>query len=64
MPVRHRAPATSTRPAVSSNAPTPIYRQHHDVAAPQVDDRAFRQGWRVSTRLDGLYETGRIDREQ
>jgi hypothetical protein len=29
-------------------------RLHHDIEAPQVDARAFRQGWKVSTRLDGL----------
>jgi hypothetical protein len=33
------------------------------VTAPQVDATAFRQAWRVATRLDGLLETGRIDRE-
>jgi hypothetical protein len=49
-------------PAVATNRPTPI-TQHHDVTAPRVDNRAFRQGWRVATRLDGLLEAGRIDRE-
>jgi hypothetical protein len=34
------------------------------VTAPQVDSTAFRQGWRVATRLDALLETGRINREQ
>lgn len=50
-------------PAVATNQPTPAYRQHHDVAAPQVDATAFRQGWRVCSRLDSLLEVGRIDRE-
>jgi hypothetical protein len=46
-----------------SSAPVPAYRQHHDVAAPQVDAHAFRQGWRVTARLDALLESGRITRE-
>jgi hypothetical protein len=50
-------------PAVGTNRPTPQFTQHHDVTAPRVDKRAFRQGWRVATRLDGLLEAGRIDRE-
>jgi hypothetical protein len=50
-------------PAVATNQPTPAYRRHHDVEAPQVDSTAFRQGWRVCSRLDSLLEAGRIDRE-
>ncbi len=50
-------------PRPPSSAPTHEYRRHHDVAAPQVNSTAFRQGWRVSTRLDGLLEAGRISRE-
>jgi hypothetical protein len=50
-------------PAVATNRPTPQYQHHHDVTVPQVDSTAFRQGWRVATRLDGLFEAGRIDRE-
>jgi hypothetical protein len=46
-----------------SNAPGPAYLRHHDIIAPQVDSAAFRHGWRVLTRLDGLLEAGRIDRE-
>jgi hypothetical protein len=56
-----RAPIPVT--VVATNQPTPAYRQHHDVAAPLVDATAFRQGWRVSSRLDALLEAGRIDRE-
>src|SRR5262249_54017831 len=64
--------ATATRPAprpavplvVTTAAPTPQFRQHHNVEAPQVDSTAFRQGWRVTTRLDALLEAGRIDKEQ
>jgi hypothetical protein len=41
-------------------APSLAYRQHHDVEAPRVDTRAFRQGWRVVTRLDGLLAAGLI----
>jgi hypothetical protein len=44
-----------------STAPSEAYRQHHDVAAPQVDARAFRQGWRVSTRLEALLDEGAIE---
>jgi hypothetical protein len=63
------ASVTTCRPAYRSppppsNAPSVAYLRHHDVAAPQVDTTAFRQGWRVVTRLDGRLETGRIDREQ
>ncbi len=47
----------------STSRPTPEFRHHHDVTAPQVDSTAFRQGWRVTTRLDALLDAGRIDRE-
>lgn len=40
--------------------PSPEFRQHHDVEAPQVDASAFRQGFRVRTRLDRLLLDGRI----
>jgi hypothetical protein len=40
--------------------PTPQFRDHHDVEEPRVDDRAFRQGWRVRTRLDQLLADARI----
>jgi hypothetical protein len=44
-----------------SNQPSDAYRQHHhDIEAPRVDARAFRQGWRVTTRLDALLDDGRI----
>jgi hypothetical protein len=58
------SPHRTAPPAVTTNSPTPQFRQHHQVQAPQVDGAAFRQGWRVATRLDGLLEAGRIDREQ
>ena len=35
--------------------PTPQFRRHHAVEAPAVDGNTFRPGWRVSTRLDGLF---------
>jgi hypothetical protein len=41
--------------------PSVQYQQHHDVDAPRVDAKAFRQGWRVRTRLDGLFADGMID---
>jgi hypothetical protein len=43
-----------------SNQPSDAYRQHYDVEAPRVDWRAFRQGWRVRSRLDRLLDDGRI----
>jgi hypothetical protein len=58
-----RPSAPALRPVVSTGRPTPQFRRHHDVTAPQVDTTAFRQGWRVATRLDSLLEAGRIDRE-
>jgi hypothetical protein len=58
------APSGPLLPPVSTNRPTPQFTSHHNVTAPQVDSTAFRQGWRVATRLDGLLESGRIDREQ
>jgi hypothetical protein len=64
----HRSHATAavSRPAprlIETNQPTPQFQRHHTVERPQVDSTAFRQGWRVRTRLDGLLEAGRIDRK-
>jgi hypothetical protein len=42
--------------------PSPFYLAHHDVEDPRVDERAFRQGWRVRTRLDQLLADARITR--
>ena len=39
---------------MNESAPSSLYRQHHDVEAPRVDDRHFRPAWRVLTRLDAL----------
>jgi hypothetical protein len=63
---RSNAAATMSQPAprhIATNQPTPQFQQHHTVETPQVDATAFRQGWRVMTRLDSLLEAGRIDRE-
>ena len=57
------APAPIAACVVATSAPTPQYRAHYDVVAPQVDSTTFRQGWRVATRLDALLEAGRIDQE-
>ena len=62
------SPTTSVRSpaaphAIVSQQPTPSYRQHHDVIAPQIDAAAFRPGWLVQTRLYSLFEAGRIDRD-
>ena len=40
--------------------PSPEYVAHHDVDAPRVDLSAFRQGWRVRTRLAQLHSDGAI----
>lgn len=40
--------------------PTDEFLRQHDAEAPQVDARAFRQGWRVRTRLDQLLRDGLI----
>lgn len=42
--------------------PTPEFRRQHDVEEPRVDERAFRQGWIVRTRLDQLLADRRITR--
>jgi hypothetical protein len=64
MPGPAHAPAVRPLPPLPpSKAPAAEYRQHHEVEAPQVDTTRFRQGWRVSTRLDGLLEASAIDRE-
>jgi hypothetical protein len=39
---------------MNESGPSVLYRQHHDVESPRVDDRHFRPAWRVLTRLDGL----------
>ena len=39
---------------MNESAPSALYRQHHDVEAPRVDDHHFRPAWRVLTRLDRL----------
>lgn len=45
-----------------SNAPSAARSRHaEEIEPPRVDDRAFRQGWRVRTRLDTLLASGRID---
>jgi DNA-binding transcriptional ArsR family regulator len=44
-----------------TNAPTRELRGHvEDVEDPRVDERAFRQGWRIRTRLDQLLVDQRI----
>lgn len=37
-----------------TTSPTTELRRHHDIEEPAVDTRAFRQAWRIRTRLDGL----------
>ena len=44
----------------SSTRPSAEYERHHDVAAPRVDSTAFRQGWRVNSRLMQLHASGEI----
>jgi hypothetical protein len=59
--------ATAPRPSASAVAtarPTPEFARRYDVLAPRVDDRTFRQGWMVQTRLQALFEQGQITREE
>jgi hypothetical protein len=61
---RPSTPSAPARPPpVSTNRPTVQYQRHHEVEAPRVDGDAFRQGWRVRTRLDHLLEAEKIDDE-
>lgn len=53
-----------TRSVVTTARPTPEFRRQHDVEAPRVDERAFRQGWIVRTRLDQLLADDRITRAE
>lgn len=47
---------------MTGNAPSPDRLRHADaIDPPRVDAVAFRQGWRVRTRLDALLAAGRID---
>jgi hypothetical protein len=47
--------------AVVGNRPTAARTQHAEgIDAPRVDATAFRQGWRVRTRLDALLADGLI----
>jgi hypothetical protein len=46
---------------VTSNAPAAVRSQHVEaIEPPRVDASAFRQGWRVRTRLDALLVDGSI----
>lgn len=46
---------------IVSNAPSLDQLRHVEaIEAPHVDARAFRQGWRVTTRLDALLDGQRI----
>jgi hypothetical protein len=49
---------------VTTARPTPEFTAHHDVEEPRVDERVFRQGWRVRTRLDQLLADRRITRDE
>jgi hypothetical protein len=40
--------------------PTPELAQHHEIEPPRVDQFAFRQAWRIKTRLDRLLFDGGI----
>jgi DNA-directed RNA polymerase specialized sigma24 family protein len=60
--VQSKVPFGAPPPGATSS-PTPQFRRHHDVEIPKVDQAAFRQGWRVRTRLNWLLETGKITDE-
>jgi hypothetical protein len=51
-------------PPPPTSSPTPQYRQHHVVEAPQIDAEVFHPAFRVKTRLLGLAEAGKIDRRE
>lgn len=51
-------------PALSTNRPTPEFHRHHDVEASSIDRTSFRPGWHVHTRLQALFDAGRIDHQQ
>jgi hypothetical protein len=55
---------TQERALVTTARPTPEFTAHHDVEEPRVDERAFRQGWIVRTRLDQLLADDRISRAE
>ena len=44
--------------------PTAAYLQHHPVEPPRIDTQTFRPGWRVTTRLDQLRQSGAISAGQ
>lgn len=47
---------------MTGNAPSTDRQRHAEaIDPPRVDAVAFRQGWRVRTRLDALLVAGRID---
>lgn len=37
-----------------SGAPSAFIRQHHELEAPRVDARQFRQNWRIRSPVDKL----------
>lgn len=43
--------------------PTPELAAKHRIVAPQMDAAAFRPGWRIESRLHGLFSAGAITRE-
>jgi hypothetical protein len=47
-----------------SNAPSPEYRQHHQVDPPHIGRSEFRPAWRVRTQLDTLLVRGFIGRDE
>jgi hypothetical protein len=60
-PTVFRADAIRGADVTISNTPTQDRAQHVEaIEAPRVDAAAFRQGWRVHTRLDRLLADDRI----
>ena len=48
-----------------TNAPNPHRLRHAEaIEPPRIDATAFRAGWRITTRLDGLLADGSITRDQ
>lgn len=58
--LRSRAQALAHR-AGDVSTPTAHRAQHVEgIEAPAVDARAFRQGWRITSRLDALHRDGKL----
>jgi hypothetical protein len=53
-------PGARTPTPPPSGAPSPHYRQHHELEAPSIDMASFRPFWRVRRPIDKLLIAGEI----